>query len=72
MKVDKEKCIWCGSCTVFCPTGAIRQGDGCYEVHTDECVECGACERQCPVSAISEYAQSSIKVVQYKYCPLQT
>lgn len=54
MKIDKNKCIWCGTCTVFCPTGAVRQGDGCYVIHEDKCANCGACMRHCPVEAISE------------------
>lgn len=54
MKIDKEKCIWCGSCTVWCPTGATKQGDGCYEIDPNVCINCGACESHCPVGAISK------------------
>lgn len=54
MKVDAEKCIWCGICTVFCPIHAVWQGDGHYEIDADKCVNCGECARHCPVNAISE------------------
>lgn len=60
MKVDAEKCIWCGMCAAFCPTHAARQGDGHYEIDTDTCVKCGVCATNCPVKAISE---------QIKYTP---
>lgn len=54
MKIDVEKCIWCGMCAAFCPTHAARQGDGHYEIDTDTCVKCGICVKNCPVNAISE------------------
>ena len=60
MRVDEEKCIWCGMCAAFCPIHAARQGDGHYEIDTDTCVKCGVCATNCPVKAISE---------QIKYTP---
>lgn len=51
-KID-DQCIMCGSCAGSCPTGAISEGDGKFEISEDACVECGACAGSCPVGAIS-------------------
>jgi pyruvate ferredoxin oxidoreductase delta subunit len=45
---DKEKCIQCGVCYLFCPDGAIRQdSDGYYEADLTYCKGCGICSVQC-------------------------
>lgn len=49
-----DECISCGSCQTVCPTGAIHEGDGKFEIDSDACVDCGTCAAQCPVSAIEE------------------
>jgi len=45
---DKEKCIKCGVCYLFCPDGAIRQdSEGYYEAELTFCKGCGLCSMQC-------------------------
>lgn len=46
-----DDCISCGACEAECPTGAIAEGDGKYEIDADACVSCGACADACPVAA---------------------
>ena len=58
---DKEKCINCMRCAVFCPDMAIKtkkvKVDGKEKVEVcdadmDYCKGCGICEVECPVKAI--------------------
>lgn len=66
MIIDKEKCIGCGNCVVYCPVEAISlnlvtgQNDTksekkkFAEIDFEECAECGVCLRsaKCPTEAI--------------------
>ena len=63
MIIDKQKCIGCGICTVYCPADAIHMV--CYEdgkrkaeIDQETCLECGTCIRsrivKCPRNAIYE------------------
>jgi len=48
-----DSCVSCGSCAGECPSGAIAEKDGQYQIDPDKCVDCGACVGACPTSAIS-------------------
>ncbi|MBW2652992.1 MAG: 4Fe-4S binding protein, partial [Deltaproteobacteria bacterium] len=51
---DKEMCVRCGLCYIFCPDAAIKRGDdGYYEADLDYCKGCGICHRECWFGAIS-------------------
>lgn len=47
--LDKEKCIDCGNCVLFCPEGCINKE---YDIDYDYCKGCGICAEECPVKAI--------------------
>ena len=58
---DKDKCIHCMRCAVFCPDMAIKtkkvKVDGKEKIEVcdanmDYCKGCGICEVECPVKAI--------------------
>ncbi len=59
---DKEKCINCMRCAVYCPDMAIKvkkikleDGRGKMEIDytdMDYCKGCGICDAECPVKAI--------------------
>jgi len=51
--LDKEKCVKCLRCWIFCPEGAIkRHKDGSVEINYDYCKGCGVCANECKVKAI--------------------
>ncbi|MFW6002681.1 MAG: 4Fe-4S binding protein [archaeon] len=54
MRIDKEKCIACGKCALYCPVDAMIVREGYLEIDYDECTECYNCKRQnvCPTDAL--------------------
>ncbi|MEJ5293101.1 MAG: 4Fe-4S binding protein [Candidatus Methanosuratincola sp.] len=48
---DMSKCMLCGRCRNFCPTGAIK-----FDVEEKgKCTHCNLCAEVCPVKAIDSY-----------------
>jgi pyruvate ferredoxin oxidoreductase delta subunit len=55
---DREKCIKCGLCWVFCPDMAYaHREDGYFDWNSDYCKGCGICARECPKEAIQMVAE---------------
>ncbi|MFA5013323.1 MAG: 4Fe-4S binding protein [Candidatus Paceibacterota bacterium] len=54
-KVNKEKCVGCGSCTIACPGGTeMEPADGKAKVVSSaKLEECGG-EEMCPYGAIEQ------------------
>lgn len=51
--INKEKCIKCLLCWLYCPEGTIvRLEDNSVEVDYEYCKGCGVCVEECPVKAI--------------------
>lgn len=51
---DKEKCIKCGMCAVYCPEFCVsEQEDGFYLPDYFYCKGCGICANMCPKDAIT-------------------
>lgn len=50
--INKEACTECGTCYLYCPTGAIFFDDGGIHVTFDFCKGCGTCAQECPTTAI--------------------
>ncbi len=46
-----DDCISCGTCAEEGPVGAIKEGDGKYEIDPEKCIDCGSCAGVCPVEA---------------------
>lgn len=52
--IDKNKCIKCQNCWMFCPEIAIKieNRKQLPEIEYDWCTGCGICANECPVDAI--------------------
>ena len=59
---DKDKCINCLFCWIYCPDSAIILKDGQMEGHDYRfCKGCGICARECPAKAIEMKPESECK-----------
>ena len=47
--LDKDKCIDCDNCYLFCPEGCINKE---YDIDYDYCKGCGICAEECPTKCI--------------------
>ncbi|MEW6547682.1 MAG: 4Fe-4S binding protein [Bacillota bacterium] len=56
MDIASDRCIGCGQCVDYCPSGAISLVEAVATIDPVLCVECGTCRRVqcCPVDAILE------------------
>ena len=53
-KIDKSKCVGCGTCLEKCPVDAIQGDDNNKaECNAELCIGCGVCAHFCPENAIS-------------------
>ncbi|MBN2317714.1 MAG: 4Fe-4S binding protein [Acidobacteria bacterium] len=50
VKVDKDRCVQCGNCTLHCPTQANPYPDSDWQPR--ECIYCYTCSSECPTKAI--------------------
>lgn len=54
--IDREMCIGCGYCAMFCITKCIeQQPDGFYTVDSEHCIGCRSCKVNCFMQAVSMY-----------------
>jgi ferredoxin len=53
-KIDKSKCIGCGSCAAVCPRGIKMGDDGKAEIKDQKEAEKCKAENICPMNAIEK------------------
>ncbi len=64
--LDKEKCIDCLQCWVFCPDGSILVEDEKMAGYDyKHCKGCGICAHTCPVDAIEMVSEEKISDVEF-------
>ena len=45
---DRDRCVRCAVCYLYCPHGAVRRtDDGYFESSDERCRGCGVCHREC-------------------------
>lgn len=53
--LDREKCIYCGFCYIYCPDGVYEDmgsEEKYYKADLDFCKGCGVCAQECPKKCI--------------------
>lgn len=51
--VDKEKCTYCGLCSLYCPPQCMLDKKDHFEANLEYCKGCGICAKECPLGAIT-------------------
>jgi len=57
--VDKEKCVNCLLCWIYCPDSAIVRLEKWVDVNYDYCKGCGICAHECPLKIIKMEREGS-------------
>jgi pyruvate ferredoxin oxidoreductase delta subunit len=57
---DRDRCLRCGVCWIFCPDSAIYETpEGYFDMNPDYCKGCGICGRECVTGCISYVPEGS-------------
>lgn len=51
--VDRDRCVKCATCWVYCPTQCIIEKPTWFEANLEICKGCGICSEECPHHAIA-------------------
>jgi len=66
-----NKCVACGTCLEYCPTGALKLDDGdksIARINAEICIGCGQCLVSCPHDFINVHWNENTQNVQEKIC----
>ncbi len=53
MKINRDKCCYCGGCVGVCPQNALELRETILVVDDNKCNKCGICVKFCPVGALA-------------------
>ncbi len=51
--VDRDKCVKCATCWLYCPTQCVEEKPTWFEAGLEICKGCGVCSQECPHQAIA-------------------
>lgn len=51
--VDRDKCVKCGTCWMYCPCQCVTEKTVWFEADLDICKGCGICANECPHNAVT-------------------
>ncbi|MCD8218000.1 MAG: ferredoxin family protein [Clostridiales bacterium] len=61
IRINRERCIGCGSCAAVCPGTLISVADGCAQMdYPRDCWGCVSCVKECPAGAIDFFLGADI------------
>ncbi len=55
--IDRDRCVGCLQCYLYCPDGVISRDQGKVAVDYDFCKGCGICKKICKIGAIGMEAE---------------
>ena len=55
--IDRDKCVMCLQCYLYCPDGVISENNSKICIDYDFCKGCGICGKICKVGAIKMEAE---------------
>jgi phenylglyoxylate dehydrogenase delta subunit len=58
--VDRDKCVKCATCWLFCPVQCIVEMPAWFDVNYTTCKGCGICANECPHRAIAMIQESEV------------
>ncbi len=53
VKIDREKCAYCGGCVAVCPANCLELKETRVIADNKKCINCTACIKACPTGAIT-------------------
>jgi ferredoxin len=54
MKLDTDKCGYCGTCVNVCPNNSLELTENHIIMRSDKCDDCGRCTFICPLGAFEQ------------------
>ncbi|MBI2314338.1 MAG: 4Fe-4S binding protein [Betaproteobacteria bacterium] len=58
--VDRERCVKCAVCWLYCPVQCIVERGAWFEPRLETCKGCGICAQECPHRAIRMVEEATV------------